>query len=109
MKMTLNTKKLVGEDERMCVYITRATEDMEHMLHDYSPRGLSLMGWKVFLVEHKDDGERRYVAFDERDVPRFDAGDIYEFDLMMRLKLMELEDSLDLRNIAETGEVPQMR
>lgn len=86
---------------------TDVTRRMEEKLAEFDRHGLSFQGWHARTAIWSD-GVREYVIYDSSNKPRFTCTDWYTFDFeMFRIKMM-LKESLDLRTIAETGEIPKV-
>ncbi len=104
----LPQEKPLGENDRFQFYRNWICEDIEDMLHSPDKEGLTLRDHGVFMAVDKETGDREYAIYDGDGHIRCVAKDLFDADIKVKLLKMKLQDSLDLRKIAETRELPKV-
>ena len=104
----LPQEKPLGENDRFRFYRNWICEGIEDMLHSPDKEGLTLGDHGAFMAVDKETGDREYAIYDGDGHIRCVAKDLFDADVKVRILKMQLQESLDLRNIAESGELPKV-
>ena len=100
-------EKLVRETEEYEFYRNWICESIEGMFRGYDDMGIS-MSMHVLKAVTKATGESEYIVFDRDGHLRTVIQDLFDADIKVKLLKLKLQDSLDIRKIAETGELPKV-
>lgn len=101
-------EKLVKETEEYGFYRNWICERIEGMFRGYDNTGVSMSDMCVLKAVTKATGESEYIVFDRDGHIRTFIQDLFDADIKVRLLKLQLQEGLDLHNIAETGELPKV-
>lgn len=101
-------EELVRETEEYEFYRNWICESIEGMFRGYDDMGISMSDMRVLKAVTKATGESEYIVFDRDGHLRTVIQDLFDADIKVKLLKLKLQDSLDIRKIAETGELPKV-
>lgn len=96
------------ENEHVELHENLWTEHLNRELWKIDENGVSFSDHKCFLARYKNDGFEEYTVMDGNMKPVIVGEDRLIVELLIKNLRWEIEDKLNIRNMAQTREVPRV-
>ena len=98
----------VGENEYVEFHVDYNTRYIDGLLKKVDKSGISLSDHRCYYAIGKNNDIREYVVMNAKKEPVLIQGSSYEMECAILAYRWELAEKLDIRNMAETREVPRV-